>query len=160
MNRHWLPGIVLIAALLALGGCAGQARAPQPPPVVLSQAAWQQIDREIVDASHGAVGSAQDYARRSMRVWRERVQARTEADFIPWFTGYWAASILRFESGLYTGQATLLATPEGLRGLRALSSAVARAVAAAPPSRRKDGRTAVTIPIESVEHACGQLMHT
>ena len=40
----------------------------------------------------------------------------------------------------------------------ALSSAVARAVAAAPPSRRKDGRTAVTIPIESVEHACGQLM--
>ena len=40
----------------------------------------------------------------------------------------------------------------------AACSAVARAVAAAPPSRRKDGRTAVTIPIESVEHACGQLM--
>jgi len=72
--------------------------------------------------------------------------------------GYWAASIRRFESGLYTGEAALLATPEGLRGLRALSSAVGRAVAAAPPSRRKDGRTAVTIPIESVEHACGQLM--
>jgi len=72
--------------------------------------------------------------------------------------GYWAASIRRFESGLYTGEAALLATPEGLRGLRALSSAVAHAVAAAPPSRRKDGRTAVTIPIESVEHACGQLM--
>lgn len=73
---------------------------------------------------------------------------------------YWAASIQRFESGLYTGEAVLLATPAGLRGLRVLSSAVARAVAAAPPSRRKDGRTAVTIPIESVEHACGQLMHT
>ncbi|MBL7090122.1 WYL domain-containing protein [Acidovorax sp.] len=72
--------------------------------------------------------------------------------------GYWAASIQRFESGLYTGEAALLATPEGLRGLRALSSAVASAVAAAPPSRCKDGRTAVTIPIESVEHACGQLM--
>ncbi|PIF27840.1 putative DNA-binding transcriptional regulator YafY [Acidovorax sp. 56] len=71
---------------------------------------------------------------------------------------YWAASIQRFESGLYTGEAVLLATPAGLRGLRVLSSAVARAVAAAPPSRRKDGRTAVTIPIESVEHACGQLM--
>jgi len=72
--------------------------------------------------------------------------------------GYWAASIRRFESGLYTGEAALLATPEGLRGLRTLSSAVARTVAAAPPSRRKDGRTAVTIPIESVEHVCGQLM--
>ena len=35
---------------------------------------------------------------------------------------------------------------------------MARAVAAAPPPRRKDGRVAVTIPIESVEHACGQLM--
>ena len=72
--------------------------------------------------------------------------------------GYWAQSIQRFESGIYTGEAALLATPAGLRGLRALSSAVARAVAAAPPSRRKDGRVAVTAPIESVEHACGQLM--
>jgi len=72
--------------------------------------------------------------------------------------GYWAESIKRFESGLYTGEAALLATPAGLQGLRLLSSAVARAVAAAPPSRRKDGRVALTIPTESVEHACGQLM--
>ena len=59
---------------------------------------------------------------------------------------------------IYTGQAQVLATPAGLQGLRALSSAVARAVAAAKPSRRADGRVAVTLPIESVEHACGQLM--
>lgn len=72
--------------------------------------------------------------------------------------GYWAASIQRFEAEIYTGQAQVLATPAGLQGLRALSSAVARAVAAAPPSRRADGRVAVTLPIESVEHACGQLM--
>ncbi|RZJ60938.1 MAG: WYL domain-containing protein [Acidovorax sp.] len=71
---------------------------------------------------------------------------------------YWAASIERFESSLYTGEATLLATPAGLKGLRMLSSAVARAVAAAPASRRQDGRVAVTVPIESVEHACGQFM--
>lgn len=72
--------------------------------------------------------------------------------------GYWAESIQRFESGLYTGEAALLATPAGVKGLRALSSAVARAVAVAPASWRKDGRVVVTIPIESVEHACGQLM--
>lgn len=72
--------------------------------------------------------------------------------------GYWAESIQRFESGLYTGEAALLATPAGVKGLRALSSAVARAVVVAPASRRKDGRVVVTIPIESVEHACGQLM--
>ncbi|RQO82708.1 YafY family protein [Acidovorax sp. FJL06] len=71
---------------------------------------------------------------------------------------YWAASIRRFESEIYTGEAQVLATPTGLKGLRALSSAVARAVAAAPPSRRQDGRVAVSMPIESVEHACGQLM--
>lgn len=71
---------------------------------------------------------------------------------------YWSASIRRFESSLHTGEADLLATPAGLKGLAALSSAVARAVAAAPPSRRKDGRVALTIPIESVAHACGQLM--
>ena len=73
--------------------------------------------------------------------------------------GYWAQSIERFEAGLYTGEATLLATPAGLKSLRQLSRAVARAVAAAPSaSRRQDGRVAVTVPIESVEHACGQLM--
>ncbi len=73
--------------------------------------------------------------------------------------GYWAQSLRRFESTLYTGEAALLATPAGLQGLRALSSAVARAVAAAPQTpHRKDGRVAVTIPIESVEHACGQLL--
>ncbi|MBV7541476.1 YafY family protein [Acidovorax sp. sic0104] len=74
---------------------------------------------------------------------------------------YWAESIRRFESALYTGEAVLLATPAGLKGLRMLSSAVARAVAvaaAAPASRRQDGRVAVTVPIESVEHACGQFM--
>jgi predicted DNA-binding transcriptional regulator YafY len=75
---------------------------------------------------------------------------------------YWAESIRRFETGLYTGEATLLATTAGLKSLRNLSSAVARAVAGAPASRRgkerKDGRIAVTIPIESVEHAAGQLL--
>lgn len=72
--------------------------------------------------------------------------------------GYWAASIQRFESEIYTGHAQVLATPAGLQGLRVLSSAVARAVAAAKPSRRNDGRVAVSMPIESVDHACGQLM--
>ena len=71
---------------------------------------------------------------------------------------YWAQSIRRFETSLYTGTAQVLATPAGLRGLRALSSAVARAVAQAAPSRRADGRVRVAMPIESVEHACGQLM--
>lgn len=71
---------------------------------------------------------------------------------------YWAESLQRFETELYRGHAVVLATPAGLKGLRHLSSAVAREVAAAPEPRRKDGRVRVRIPIESVEHATQQIL--
>ena len=55
--------------------------------------------------------------------------------------------------------------PEGLAAAWAMvedlwSSAVARAVAQARTrgTRRPDGRTRVEMPIESIEHACTQLM--
>lgn len=97
-----LPASLLLCVLLALAGCAGKPRiAPPPPPATLSPAAWQQIDRELVQASLGATGSASDYARRSMRVWKERVQQRTESDFIPWFTGYWTQQWLTMKVAWY-----------------------------------------------------------
>jgi predicted DNA-binding transcriptional regulator YafY len=71
---------------------------------------------------------------------------------------YWAKSVARFESELYTDYADVLATADGLKQLRYLNAAVARAVAEARPSRRKDGRVVVRIPIESVEHGAGQLL--
>jgi predicted DNA-binding transcriptional regulator YafY len=71
---------------------------------------------------------------------------------------YWIDSIRRFERELYKADAVVLATPAGLKGLRALSSAVARAVADAPAPRRRDGRTRVRIPIESIEHATRQML--
>jgi len=52
-------------------------------------------------ASRGAAGAAGDYARRSMRVWREQVQARTEESFIPWFTGYWTQQWLTLKVAWY-----------------------------------------------------------
>lgn len=92
---------LLLCLLLALAGCAGKQRPPPPAPVILSPAAWQQIDQELVQASLGATGSANDYARRSMRVWKERVQQRTESDFIPWFTGYWTQQWLTLKVAWY-----------------------------------------------------------
>ncbi|MER2097863.1 MAG: hypothetical protein ABS977_13180, partial [Pseudomonas qingdaonensis] len=90
MNQRILLALCTLALLLAIGGCARSRPTPAPqPPVVLSQAAWQRVDWDIIDASEGASRSAQDYARRSMKVWKDAVHARTEADFIPWFTGYW-----------------------------------------------------------------------
>lgn len=71
---------------------------------------------------------------------------------------YWADSMRRFERDLYTGEATVLATPAGLKGLGSLSTVVARAIAAAAAPRRRDGRVRLRIPIESIEHATGQLL--
>ena len=52
--------LLLLCLLLALAGCAGK-RPPAPPtPAVLTPAAWQRIDQELIDASVGAAGSAND----------------------------------------------------------------------------------------------------
>lgn len=101
LNRHSLAIALLLLVPLAFTGCGSRHRVPENPPVVLSKAAWQQVDREILTASRGATGSAGDYARRSMRVWREQVQARTESDFIPWFTGYWTQQWLTLRVAWY-----------------------------------------------------------
>lgn len=134
-------------------------RTVSPLGLVLKAGAWYLVALPAAQAisKGGGLGGLRTYrVSNILTVQALAMSARRPAQFdLP---GYWAQSIQRFESGLYTGEAALLATPAGLKGLRALSSAVARAVVAAPASRRKDGRVAVTIPIESVEHACGQLM--
>jgi predicted DNA-binding transcriptional regulator YafY len=71
---------------------------------------------------------------------------------------HWAKSVARFETELYQGHAEILATPTGLKLLRYQNAAVARAVAAAPKPRRKDGRVALRIPVESMEQAAAQLI--
>jgi predicted DNA-binding transcriptional regulator YafY len=71
---------------------------------------------------------------------------------------FWAASIERFEAGLYRDSAVLRASPAGLRRLRALGTAVAQAAdrTAGKPDRK--GWVRVTIPIESVDHAARELI--
>ncbi|MGZ5194274.1 MAG: helix-turn-helix transcriptional regulator [Ramlibacter sp.] len=71
---------------------------------------------------------------------------------------HWAKSVARFETELYQGHAEILATPMGLKLLRYQNAAVARVVAAAPKPRRKDGRVALRIPVESMEQAAAQLI--
>lgn len=93
--------LVLLCFLLAFTGCASKRPPAPPPPALLTPAAWQRIDQELISASVGATGSANDYARRSMRVWKEQVQQRTETDFIPWFTGYWTQQWLTLKVAWY-----------------------------------------------------------
>jgi predicted DNA-binding transcriptional regulator YafY len=75
---------------------------------------------------------------------------------------YWSESIQRFERELYSSQATVLATPLGLRSLRGLSAAASRAVTAAQAGIRSrgraDGRLQLRLPIESVDQASGALL--
>jgi len=69
---------------------------------------------------------------------------------------YWAESLRRFESELYTSRAVVRATALGLKRLGQLSAAVARALAKVDSPRR--GTVQVAIPIESIEHATQQLL--
>jgi predicted DNA-binding transcriptional regulator YafY len=71
---------------------------------------------------------------------------------------YWSESIRRFESELYKSRAVVLATAAGLKGLRNLNSAVCRAVAGVDAPLSQDARVKVSIPIESIDHATGQLL--
>lgn len=70
---------------------------------------------------------------------------------------FWGRSLERFEAGLYQGTAKVRATAAGLKRLRGLGSAVARALDGIPPPPA-GATTVVTIPIESVGHAASQLI--
>lgn len=65
--------------------------------------------------------------------------------------GWWAETSKRFETEIFTGEARLRLTAEGLKRLAALGAEQARIAAAAAPGA--DGWVEVVVPIESVEHA-------
>ncbi|WP_339465630.1 MULTISPECIES: hypothetical protein [unclassified Pseudomonas] len=97
------PRALLVAALFLLAGCASPARAPVTvPAVVVSPATWQQIDREIVNASQQSTEQVKLFARGSMEHWRTRVYQQTEENFIPWFSSYWTQEWLSMKVSWYT----------------------------------------------------------
>jgi predicted DNA-binding transcriptional regulator YafY len=71
---------------------------------------------------------------------------------------YWAESIRRFEADLYQGHAEVQATAQGVKQLRQLSSAVAKAVAAQAPAPQAGEPVRLKIPIETLDHASYQLL--
>jgi predicted DNA-binding transcriptional regulator YafY len=71
---------------------------------------------------------------------------------------HWAASIARFEAGLYRGTAVVRVSAAGRKRLRELSAAIAEAVDRSTGKPDKSGWVRVTIPIESVDHAAVELM--
>lgn len=73
-------------------------------------------------------------------------------------SAYWAESIQRFEAELYQGHAVVQVTPLGVKQLRQLSSAVAKAVATQASTAAPDRTVRLKIPIETLENASYQLL--
>ena len=71
---------------------------------------------------------------------------------------HWAASIERFEAGIYRGTATLRVTARGLQRLKGWSAAVAEAADRTQTIADADGWSEVTIPIESIDYAALELL--
>jgi predicted DNA-binding transcriptional regulator YafY len=70
---------------------------------------------------------------------------------------YWDRFARDYEARMQAGQATVRARPAALKGLARVSHAMAKAVAAAGPCTQ-EGWHVLTIPIESIEVATGELL--
>ncbi len=124
-------------------------RTLSPLGLVLKAGAWYLIASES--------DAPRTYRISNIREFRETNVAATRPKRFD-LAAYWSESLQRFEASLYQGRAIILATPAGVKQVRQLSAAVAKSIAQAPMSRRKDGRVKLTIPIETIEHAAGQLL--
>lgn len=71
---------------------------------------------------------------------------------------YWTASREVFEAGLYCDTAVVRVSPRGRQLLRGLGAAAADAANWASATPDADGWARVTIPIESVDHAAGEML--
>jgi predicted DNA-binding transcriptional regulator YafY len=71
---------------------------------------------------------------------------------------WWTVSTRRFEAEIYRGEARLRVSPRGLRLLAELGEVVAQAAARSAELPDPHGWTRVTVPIETIEHATGQLI--
>lgn len=94
---------LIVAVLVVLAGCVTAPPTPvEVPQIMISPSTWQQVDREIVDASQSATEQAKIYAHGAMDYWRTRVYQLTEENFIPWFSSYWTQEWLSMKVSWYT----------------------------------------------------------
>ena len=90
----------------------------------------------------------------ALEVTDDRFDRPAEFDLAAW----WLAATRRFEKELVTGSASLRVSAAGLKALRDLGAAVARAAAETAGAPDAQGWCRVTIPIESIPHAAQQVL--
>ncbi len=95
--------LLLAMLLLMLVGCASRSTSiiPTEPVPPVPPEKWREIQEEIWTASTLAYFEAQIYAREAMREWMVRVREKTESEFVPWYTGYWAQQWIGLKAGWY-----------------------------------------------------------
>ena len=94
---------LLTILLFTLAGCVSRSptlvSVESIPPLL--PAMCQAIKEEIWTASTLAQAEAEIYARQAMQEWMVRVRAKTENEFVPWYSGYWAQQRIGFKAGWY-----------------------------------------------------------
>lgn len=127
----------------------------EPLGLVLKAGTWYVIARSAVPSSRN--GPPRTYRLQSileLRLTGETFKRPRGFDL----AAYWRESTRRFEAELYRGEARLSVSARGLKWLSLLSNAVAQASRRGKPDSERPGWSIVRIPIESTEHAAGQLM--
>ncbi|HEX8728395.1 MAG TPA: YafY family protein [Ktedonobacterales bacterium] len=152
---------------LRAGRAGERTRTLEPLGVVLKAGAWYLVARAR-DESTPADSAApdEDRAQRQMRIYRvarilalETLDERFErpADFD--LAAHWQAWSEQFEARMYRGVATVRFSPRARELLGYyLGAVVARAAAETVGPPDADGWVTATIPIESIQHATGDLL--
>jgi predicted DNA-binding transcriptional regulator YafY len=124
-------------------------RALEPLGLILKAGVWYLVAR--------SAGKARTYrvaAIHSLEVGVETFPRPENFDL----AAYWNAWTRDFASRLHRGEATLRLSPAGLRRLSTLAPAAGEMAARTAGERDADGWARVQIPIESVDHAAGEIL--
>jgi predicted DNA-binding transcriptional regulator YafY len=71
---------------------------------------------------------------------------------------YWTAAAKAFETSVYTAEAKLRLSPQGMKRLEKFTPAVVEMAIRTKSIPDKAGWTHITIPIESIDHAAGEVL--
>jgi predicted DNA-binding transcriptional regulator YafY len=151
---------------LRAGRAGERTRTLEPLGVVLKAGAWYLVARARDQATPVDSTTPDEAAERDIRIYRvsrilalETLDERFErpADFD--LAAHWQAWSEQFEARMYRGMATVRFSPRARELLGYyLGAVVARAAAASASPPDADGWVKATIPIESIQHATGDLL--
>jgi predicted DNA-binding transcriptional regulator YafY len=132
-------------------------RTVEPLGLVLKAGTWYMAARRAEPPSRRPVPEPRVYrlaAIQSLQALDQPFERPRGFDLATW----WAEATVRFEAGVYRGQARLRVSEKGLAIVQGFSPVVAEAALESAEPCDEDGRIEVTVPIESVAHASREML--